>query len=294
VTAVAAPTPPLNAVIASRLAEVARLLRGQGAEPFRADAWERAAETVRGLKRAVSDLYDAEGTRGLERLEGVGPTIARALRDLVVTGRLGVLERLRGEADPVALLRSVAGIGPVLAERLHHTLGIDSLEDLEAAAQDGRLEKVAGLGAKRVAGIADSLASRLGRLRPGREAPERPSVAELLDVDREYREKAASGSLPLIAPRRFNPSHEAWLPMLHTRRGPRAYTALFSNTARAHRLGRTREWVILYYDGEGREGQATIVTARRGPLSGERVVAGREEECVRLPAAAPAAPSRAT
>jgi predicted flap endonuclease-1-like 5' DNA nuclease len=284
VTPAVAAAPPLNAVVASRLSEVARLLRGQGADPFRADAWERAAGTVRGLRRAVSDVYGAEGMRGLERLPGVGPTIARALRDLVVTGRLGVLERLRGEADPVALLRSVTGIGPILAERLHHSLGIDSLEDLEAAAQDGRLDRVAGLGAKRVAGIADTLASRLGRLRPPRGAGERPPVAELLDVDREYREKAASGALPRIAPRRFNPTREAWLPMLHTRRGPRAYTALFSNTAHAHRLGRTHDWVILYYDGAGREGQATVVTASRGPLSGERVVAGREEECARLSA----------
>jgi hypothetical protein len=58
-------------------------------------------------------------------------------------------------------------------------------------------------------------------------------LTELLDVDREYREKAAAGTLRLIAPRRFNPTGEAWLPVLHTRRGQRRYTALFSNTARS-------------------------------------------------------------
>ena len=56
-------------------------------------------------------------------------------------------------------------------------------------------------------------------------------------MDREYREQADAGKLPRIAPRRFNPSRAAWLPVLHTRRGQRAYTALFSNTARAHRAG---------------------------------------------------------
>lgn len=59
----------------------------------------------------------------------------------------------------------------------------------------------------------------------------------LLDVDRAYR--AAAGALAKIAPKRFNPAGEAWLPILHTERGPWRFTALFSNTARAHSLGRT-------------------------------------------------------
>jgi hypothetical protein len=48
-----------------------------------------------------------------------------------------------------------------------------------------------------------------------------PSVGELLDVDQEYREKAERGELRVIAPRRFNPTREAWLPVLHTQRGLR-------------------------------------------------------------------------
>ena len=56
------------------------------------------------------------------------------------------------------------------------------------------------------------------------------------------------------------------------------YTALFSNTARAHRAGRTRDWVVLYTDDGGRADQYTVITATRGPLSGRRVVAGREDE----------------
>ena len=107
-----------------------------------------------------------------------------------------------------------------------------------------------------------------------------PSVAELLDVDREYHRKAQAGELQLIAPRRFNPTGEAWLPVLHTVRGPRKYTALFSNTERAHRLGRTRDWVVIYYqDGGGEERQCTVVTEFREPLRGKRVVRGREFEC---------------
>jgi hypothetical protein len=205
------------------------------------------------------------GLVGLKQLPHVGETIARAIRELV--------------ADPVMLLGSVPGVGGVLANRLHEELGVETLAALEAAAHDGRLATMAGFGSKRLAGIRDSLAHRLGRLRVPMIPGDTPSVSELLDVDGEYREKAAAGTLERIAPRRFNPSREAWLPILHTRRGNRRYTALFSNTARAHRTGKTRDWVVVYGDNGSGEQRHTIITATYGPLRGQRVVAGREDEC---------------
>ena len=137
------------------------------------------------------------------------------------------------------------------------------------------------MGQKRIAGIIDSLATRLGRIRANPAEPNeaRPPVEELLDVDREYREKAGTSVLRRIAPRRFNPAGEAWLPVLHTHRGQRHYTALFSNTARAHRLRKIDDWVILYYDGRSGERQSTVVTCQSGALKGKRIVRGREPEC---------------
>ena len=105
-------------------------------------------------------------------------------------------------------------------------------------------------------------------------------VDEILDIDREYRRKAAAGELPLIAPRHFNASGEHWLPVLHATRGSRRYTALFSNTERAHRLGRTHDWVVVYVRSNGDEQrQYTVITATRGVLRGHRVVVGHEREC---------------
>jgi putative hydrolase len=176
----------------------------------------------------------------------------------------------------------VPGIGRRFAERLHDELGISTLEELEAAAYDGRLATVSGFGHKRLAGVRDSLGQRLGRVRLAAIHPDSagPSVAELFDVDREYREKAA-GELRLIAPRRFNPAGRAWLPVLHTIRGRRRYTALFSNTARAHRLGKTGDWVVLYSEDAAGEWQHTVITAAHGARN-RRVVAGREDEaCTR-------------
>jgi Holliday junction resolvasome RuvABC DNA-binding subunit len=270
-----------NTEIARRLEEVAWLLNEQGANPYRVQAYRRAAETLRRLDQSVTEILQREGAEGLRRLPGIGESLARSIREMVLTGRLPILDRLRGETDPISLLASVPGIGMVLAERLHHDLGIDTLEELETAAHDGRLTNIAGIGEKRLAGIMDSLASRLGRVRaPVRTVTEaEPPVAELLDVDREYREKVGTGELRRIAPRRFNPHHEAWLPVLHSQRGDRHYTALFSNTARAHQLDKTHDWVVLYHDGDRGEHQCTVITSQRGPLSGKRIVRGREGEC---------------
>lgn len=272
-----------NQDVADRLDEVAGLLAEQGAVRFRVDAYRRAAELLRHLAKPVGGIFAEEGVAGLEKLPGIGESLARSIRDMLVHGRLPMLERLRGEHDSVALLRTVPGIGRRLAERLHEDLGIESLAALEAAAHDGRLRELGGVGEKRLAGIRDSLAHRLGRVRnpaAGAKGVPLPRVSEILDVDAEYREAAAAGKLKKIAPRRFNPSGEAWLPVLHTRRGPRHYTALYSNTARAHELGRTNDWVVLYFDGSDGEQQCTVITARHRSLSGRRIVRGREAECV--------------
>ena len=270
----------LNRDIAARLEEAVWLLRNQGADPYRVNAYLRAAATVRRWPESVREVFLARGLDGLEELPGVGPSIARAIRELITRGRLPMLDRLRGSADSLTVLQSVPGIGRRLALRLHDEMGIQTLEDVEAAAHDGRLATIAGFGTKRLAGIRDSLAHRLGRLRPEPEgARVEVPVGELLDVDREYRQAASAGTLQLIAPRRFNPTGAAWLPILHTRRGSRRYTALYSNTARAHRAGKTRDWVVVYVDGPAGERQYTVVTAARGTLRGGRVVAGREREC---------------
>jgi DNA polymerase (family X) len=270
-----------NLEIARRLEELADLLEAQRANPFRVQAYRRVAAGVRHLPKPLIEIWNEKGEEGLHAVPGAGERLTSALRTLVTTGRLPMLDRLRGEADPVALLESVPGIGRGLAERLHDDFGIDSLEDLEAAAHDGRLADLAGIGKKKLAGIIDTLATRLGRVRQGGHRPEKdePAVEELLDVDREYRERAAAGELPTIAPRRFNLTGEAWLPILHTHRGARHYTALFSNTAKAHEFGTTRDWVVLYYDGGFDERQATVITSHRGSLAGKRIVRGREPEC---------------
>lgn len=271
-----------NAEVADRLNEVADLLEAQDANAFRVRAYRSAATTAKYLDEPASEIYRRGGLAGLTNLPGIGKTLGRAIEEILTTGRLSLLDRLRGEAGPEMLLASVPGIGPELAHRIHDCLSIETLEDLEQAAHDGRLDQVPGIGPKKVRAVRESLAGRLGR---GRRPPvksgglPRPPVAELLDVDEEYRRKVEANELPRIAPRRFNPEGRRWLPILHTQRGRRTYTALFSNTALAHELGRTHDWVVIYWDDDESHGQWTVVTPRTGRLRGRRVVRGREAEC---------------
>jgi len=205
----------LNRMIASRLEDAAHLLRREGADPVYVHAYTLAATSVRHWPVSMAVMYQHRGAEGLEEVPGVGPHIARVIRELLT----------------------------------HHRL--PPLADLVAADDD-------------------SIAGR---------RTHQPSVEELLDVDREYRQKAAVGELPLIAPQRFNPTGDRWLPVLHTRRGGRRYTALYSNTERAHRLGRSRDWVVLYVRDDAGERQYTVVTSAHGVMRGHRVVAGHERAC---------------
>ena len=268
--------------IAGVLREMAVLLELTGANPFRVRAYRRAAETISRLDEDLPALIEQGGPDALVALPNIGRGIATAITEILTTGRWAQLERMRGSLDPVQRLQAVPGIGPLLAEQIHDELHVDTLEGLELAAHDGRLEVLKGIGPRRAAMIRASLEKMLGRVRSREyeEMADGPSVPVLLDVDREYRDKAAAGTLPMIAPRRFNPSNEAWLPILHTERDGWHFTALFSNTGRAHDLGRTRDWVVIYfYNDQHEEGQHTVVTETRGSLIGMRVVRGREAEC---------------
>lgn len=271
-----------NRAAADLLRECAGLLEHQGANPFRVNAYRRAAQTIESLQADVRTLAREQGVAGLAALPFVGTGLAQAINEIAKTGRLARLDRLRGATDPETLLQSVPGIGPALAHRLHEHLGVDTLEDLELAAHDGRLEKAAGVGRRRSNAIRASVGMMLGRAgSQGAQSSEfAPPVEVLLDIDREYRSRADERTLPLLTPRRFNPKHEAWLPILHGVRGGLHFTALYSNTAKAHELERTHDWVVIYfYDGDHREGRQTVVTETHGPLEGRRVVRGREAEC---------------
>lgn len=284
---------PTNDQIAADFDQVAELLEAREADVHRCRAYRAAARALRSLDREVAQLLADEGRAGLEQVPAIGRRLAGAIEEYVATGRFGLLDRLLGQASPEQLFMTVPGIGEELARRIHAELDVETLEELELAAHDGRLATVPGLGERRVRAVREALDAMLrrstrrrARLFGGtRREGHAPPVSLLLAIDRRYRELAAAGQLRTIAPRRFNPEHARWLPVWHTHEDGWDLDVMFSNTARAHELGRTREWVVVYFAREGEEGQCTVVTEPQGPLAGRRVVRGREVECAQANAA---------
>jgi predicted flap endonuclease-1-like 5' DNA nuclease len=277
---------PDNDRVADILERVADLLEITGDNPFRVRSYRNAARAVNEHKLAVAGMVNMGKVEDLKEIPGIGSKLAGAIVEIVVTGRLGLLDRLEGEVTPEQVLRRVPGIGPKLAGRIHKRLGVESLEDLEIAAHDGSLSELEGVGEKKVEGVKDALAGMLNRSAGRRSMQrrrkssktDRPPVRLLLEIDREYRTKAGRGQLKKIAPRRFNPEGKTWLPIMNTRRDGWRFTALYSNTSRAHELDKIHDWVVIYYEKAGEERQVTVITAQRGPLEGRRVVRGRERE----------------
>jgi hypothetical protein len=278
-----------NGKIADILERTADLLEAQEANAFRVRSYRSAAETVRNLDEPVAGLLEQGAAEAVQDLPGVGEKLAGSIHEIATTGRLGLTDRLEADASPGHLLTEVPGIGEALARRIHRQLGIGTLEELEMAAHDGRLEEnIEGIGPDKADGIRVALSGMLSRSSRRRmrraqateqEDEEEPPLAMLLDVDETYRRKAARGKLRKIAPKRFNPEGEKWLPIMNVEREGWGFTALFSNTARAHERDKTHDWVVLYYEKGGREKQCTVVTAERGRLAGKRVVRGRETQC---------------
>lgn len=270
----------LNVRIAARLRQMAELLEYQGEAGFRTDAYRRAVPVVESLKQPVDEILSEGGQAALVALPAVGRSIAAAISEMVISGHWSALDRLTGELDPEALLMTLPGVGRQTAQRLHRELHVDTLEELEEAANDGRLDRLEGFGPRRIEAIRAELQERLRNLRGHVRRGRLPTVGLLLEIDALYRRKASRNELKLIAPRRFNPRGLAWLPVMHEHRREWHFTALFSNTARAHQLNKSRDWVIIQVMREAApDWQCTVVTETRGPLKGKRVVRGREAEC---------------
>ena len=280
---------PTKDDVAQVLEEIATLLEAQEANPFRIGSYRDGARTVRESDAPLIEWADAGDAEALKGLPNIGQGLAQVIIEYVQTGRSSLLEQLQGETEPGALFRQVPGIGPELASRVANELNISTLEELEQAAHDGRLASVEGFGERRLENVRTSLAGMVSRsaLRRRRRMAEeeeakaeRPSVRLLLEIDELYRQRAEADELKRIAPKRFNPEGEAWLPVMNEEREGWKFTVLFSNTARAHELDKTQDWVVIYYQpaGGGQERQNTVVTESSGKLAGRRVVRGREAE----------------
>lgn len=136
-----------NIEIADRLEELADLLEIRGANPFRIRAYRNAVRTVRALTRPLGEMVAAG--EDLTELSGIGKDLSSHIRELLETGRLALLDAVC-ETVPreLALLTRLEGVGPKKAKRLWEALDVVSMEDLEAAIAEGRVQELEGFGPK--------------------------------------------------------------------------------------------------------------------------------------------------
>lgn len=137
-----------NAEAARVLRELAARLELDG-EPHAPRAYRRAADTVERTRRPLAEIFADEGVEGLDALPGIGSHIARTLCELLDTGSVARLDRLREKApvDVLGLL-AIDGIGPKRLRTLWQELRVASVEDLEQAVAHRSVQGLPGFGAR--------------------------------------------------------------------------------------------------------------------------------------------------
>jgi DNA polymerase (family 10) len=137
-------TPLSNAEIADRLASLAQLLSSQKENPYKIRAYQRAAASIRSLSESLDELV-REGA-DLTQYAGIGEAIGSAIREIVTTGTLGKLEKLRAEASPaVASISRYPRLDPARVMRVYKKLGIASTDELRERLESGEIEARLGL-----------------------------------------------------------------------------------------------------------------------------------------------------
>ncbi len=154
-----------NAALASLLNEIAVLLEMKGENVYRVRAYQRAAETVASLGEPASRLRERGALVGQP---GIGSGIAETIEQALDGRPIPLLDELHRSFPPgvVTLLR-VNGVGPKLAARVYQAFGVQSIDELEAVARDGRLAGLERVGPKSAANILrniEALRSRGSRL----------------------------------------------------------------------------------------------------------------------------------
>src|SRR3954467_162595 len=135
-----------NAEIAAALRELGILYELDGADRFRVLAYREAARTVAQSPISIEQLA---GEGRLTELPNVGKTLAQKIETLIETGSIPSADKLKAKfpATLVEVTR-VPGLGAKTARRIYDEIGVENLEPLKQAAEDGRLRDIKGLGPK--------------------------------------------------------------------------------------------------------------------------------------------------
>ncbi len=137
-----------NGEVVDLLQMIGDLMELRGDASYRVRAYREAA---RQLDLTVEDVATLSREDRLTEVKGVGPSIARTIKEYLETGRSAPLDALRQEVpEPLTELLGIRHFGPQRIVKVHRALGVTSLDELEGAARDGRLAQLSGFGQKSV------------------------------------------------------------------------------------------------------------------------------------------------
>ena len=145
-----------NIEVADILEELGDLLEIQGSNSFRIRAYRNAVRTVRGLTRPLAAMVEAE--EDLTALPAIGKDMSAHIVELIQTGALARLAEVSAEV-PRSLVQLVKldGVGPKKTKKVWESLGVTTVDELEAAVKAGRVESLEGFGATSVQKILTSI-----------------------------------------------------------------------------------------------------------------------------------------
>jgi DNA polymerase (family 10) len=142
--------------IAAILEECGTLLELQGENPFRCNAYHNAARAVQQFEGNLEELVEKSR---LHEIKGIGTSMTDKVAEIFRTGRLGFHDELRKKTpDGLIDMLRISGFGPKRIKAVHDELGIDTIEKLKGACQDGRLAALKGFGAKSAEKILQGIA----------------------------------------------------------------------------------------------------------------------------------------
>ncbi len=167
--------------------------------PFKPFAYEKAALTLENLEKDVKEIYQEGGREALEKIPGIGKSMAEKIEEYLKTGKIKYYEDLK-KKTPVKIdeLTQVEGLGPKKIKVLYQKLGIRNLKDLERAAKAHKIAPLFGFGEKTERNILEGIAflkRSKGRFLLGEILPKVREIEAKLRNLKEVEEISVAGSV---------------------------------------------------------------------------------------------------
>src|SRR5438270_10684966 len=144
--------------VAEILVEIGTLLELKGENPFKTRAYANAARVIENLGEPLERVV---AEKRLGEIKGIGAALEQKITELVETGKLGYYDELKATIPPgLAAMLEIPGVGPKKVKILHDKLGIETIEQLEAACQSGKVAELAGFGEKTAQNICEGIERR--------------------------------------------------------------------------------------------------------------------------------------